>query len=239
MCIDKLFKLGFSEKEAQVYLMLFRLGPSHVSALAQRVDMKRVTVYGILDILTGRGLVNVVDTDLGRRYVPQDPSCLLEQLEEERTVLQRKVELAEECVRELESPFLATLSELKRVRFHEGLQAVKKALVECFLELTPLNALISADDSSSAGRCLAELLLERQEQDLTTIYRSAEAQLFSEGSLLVQEDTVGFLVQRGELELMVIRDPFYAQYVKQVLFSPYFSKKSVGATISRGTPVKG
>jgi predicted transcriptional regulator len=237
--IEKLSRLGFSEKEAHVYLMLFRMGPSPVSALAQRVNLKRVTVYTILDGLTSRGLVNVVDTDLGRRYVPQDASCLLEQLEEEKNALQRKVEMAEECVRELENPFFATVSELKRVRFHEGLQAVKKGLRDHFMGVSPLNGLVSVDDSSAAGFCLQEFREERDASGFLTIYQRVDLALFSEGSLLVQEDTVGFLAQRGTLELMIIRDPFYAHYVKQVLFSPYFSKKSVGATISMGTPVKG
>lgn len=215
------------------------MGPSPVSALAQRVNLKRVTVYAILDALASQGLVNVVDTDLGRRYVPQDPSCLLEKLEEEKNTLQRKVEMAEECVRELESPSFASVSELKRVRFHEGLQAVKKGLRDHFMGVSPLNGLVSVDDFSPAGQCLAELCEDRHALGLLTIYHYVNVELFSEGSLLVQEDTVGFLAQRGALELMVIRDPFYAHYVKQVLFSPYFSKKSVGATISMGAPVKG
>lgn len=237
--IEKLSRLGFSEKEAHVYLMLFRMGPSPVSALAQRVNLKRVTVYTILEGLTSRGLINVVDTDLGRRYVPQDPSCLLEKLEEEKNTLQRKVEVAEECVRELENPLFASVSELKRVRFHEGIQAVKKGLHDHFMGVFPLNALVSVDDSSLAGQCIEELREERQALGLLTIYQHVDVELFSEGTLLVQKDTVGFLAQRGALELMIIRDPFYAHYVKQVLFSPYFSKKSVGATISMGAPVKG
>lgn len=215
------------------------MGPSPVSALAQRVNLKRVTAYAILDALTARGLVNVVDTDQGRRYAPQDPSCLLEKLEEEKNTLQRKVEVAEECVRALENPIFASVSELKRVRFHEGILAVRKGLREHFLGAVPLNGLISVDDSSPTGQCLAELCEERHALGLLTIYQHVNVELFSEGSLLVQEDTVGFLAQRGALELMIIRDPFYAHYVKQVLFSPYFSKKSVGATISMGTPVKG
>lgn len=215
------------------------MGPSPVSALAQRVNLKRVTVYAILDALASRGLVNVVDTDQGRRYVPQDPSCLLEKLEEEKNTLQRKVEMAEECVRELESPSFASVPELKRVRFHEGIQAVKKGLHDHFLGTSPLNGLISVDDSSLAGLCLFELRTERLGLGSLTIYQHVDVELFSKGTLLVQEDTVGFLAQRGALELMIIRDPFYAHYVKQVLFSPYFSRKSVGATISMGAPVKG
>ncbi len=239
MCIDKLSRLGFSEKEAQVYLMLFRMGPSPVSVLAQRVNYKRVTVYTVLDSLVSRGIVNMVDTDSGRRYIPQDPSCLLEKLEEEKADLEHRVELAEECVRELERPHLVTSAEIKRVRFYEGLQAVQKGLEEHFGAGRGLNALLSGPGESAAVLNIEKLKKFREEKGLFTYFKKVEAHLFSGGSLLVQQDTVGFLTQRKVLELMVIHDPFYADYVKQILFLPYFSKKSVGASISTKLPVTG
>ncbi len=239
MCIDKLTQLGFSEKEAQVYLMLFRMGPSPVSALAQRVDLKRVTVYALLDALKTRGLVNTVDTDQGRRYVPQDPSCLMLKLEEEKNTLDRKMQMAEEYMKELESPIFSGVPELKRVHFHVGVTSVKKGLSEYFLTEAPLNALLPMRLTAETELCLAELHEERDKEGALTVFQRVNAKLFTGGILLVLEDTVGFMALRGDLELMIIRDPFYAQYVKRVLFSPYFSKNSVGASISKAAPVKG
>lgn len=221
------------------------MGPSPVSAVAQRVSLKRVTVYALLDALIARGLVTTVDTDSGRRYFPQDPSCLFERLEDEKLKLQEKWTLTEQCVKELEAPFFASVTELRRVRFHEGFLSVERALQEYFLNSAPLNGLIALTEDVEAKRVVEGLRAEREALGQLTVLEHVDAALFSGGSLLVQNDTVGFLGTRASLELMVIRDPFYAQYVKQVLFSPYFSKesspgkKSVGATISRRSPVKG
>lgn len=246
MCIDKLTRLGFTEKESQVYLMLFRMGPSPVSAVAQRVSLKRVTVYAILDALFSRGLVTAVDTDQGRRYIPQDPSCLVEKLEEEKTVLDSKMKVALQCVEELESPFRGFGLEPKRVLFYEGQGSVEKALLEEFIGLTPLHGLISSSHDSEVKGVLSDLIRLRKEKGRLTMFHEVQAPLFSGGSLLVQEETVGFLTHRESLELMIIRDPFYAQYVTQVLLAPYFptmpvtvSMKSVPAVISKGEPVKG
>lgn len=239
MCIEKLSRLGFTEKEALVYLMLFRMGPSPVSALAQRVQLKRVTVYALLDALESKGLVTVVETDQGRRYFPGEPSCILDRIEEEQRELQNKLKLAEECVQELELPLMGGFGTGNRVRFHRGELCVKKILGELFDPAIPMNGLLPESNPALLEQCLNVLTSVREKMNAVTVLKRVATDLSFAGVLLLQMDTVAFLAQRSELELMVIHDPFYAHYVRQVLFFPYFSKKSVGAMISKGAPVKG
>lgn len=108
----KLMELGLSEKEAKLYLLLLQLGNSPVSPLAKRAELKRVTVYSVLEVLVERGLVSFENRPEGRRYSAYDPECLFYLLEKEKAKLRFKMELTKECVQKLsnrqylESPVL-------------------------------------------------------------------------------------------------------------------------------------
>lgn len=239
MCIDKLTRLGFSEKEAQVYLTLFRIGPSPVGALAKRLGYKRATVYALLEALARRELVSSVDTDQGRRYVPQSPETLLDRFEAERTELQTKMEMAKDCVRELDKPANGNPGDVRRVKFHEGMQSVVKGLEEYFLSRGPLFALIAPVAFDELHHCLQGLFQERRSRRLTTFQEVIKNGPFSAGSLLVHGDSVAFLTHSEAPELTLIHDPIYARYVGEVLFTPYFGKSMGSSTKMKRSPVKG
>jgi sugar-specific transcriptional regulator TrmB len=52
MLTNTLQHLGYSEKEAKVYLALLELGTSPASTIARFIGENRVTVYSTLKILT-------------------------------------------------------------------------------------------------------------------------------------------------------------------------------------------
>lgn len=106
MFVENLIKLGLSEKEATVYLLLLGIGPSQVSSLAKRAMLKRVTAYSVLDSLCARGLVTFEPMKIGKRYIAYDPECLLNGLEQEKAQLKWRMELAKDCIQKLNSPFL-------------------------------------------------------------------------------------------------------------------------------------
>lgn len=98
---ENLTQLGLSEKEALLYLTLLRNGPSPVSLLAKRIGLKRVSLYPVLEALELRGLLAFEQTPVGRRYIPHDPVCLLDLLEQESADLKYRIDLAKKCVEEL------------------------------------------------------------------------------------------------------------------------------------------
>lgn len=55
--IDVFHHLGCSETQTKLYLQLLKLGPSIASMLSKRVGIKRVTVYGALEGMTQKGLI--------------------------------------------------------------------------------------------------------------------------------------------------------------------------------------
>ncbi len=55
---DLLVQLGFSQKEAEIFMALVQLGPSPVSSLARITKIKRTSVYDMLNALMERNLIN-------------------------------------------------------------------------------------------------------------------------------------------------------------------------------------
>lgn len=101
---DYLVRLGLSEKEAKLYLLLLRVGPSPVSPLAKRAKMKRVSVYYVLETLIDRGLIRYENQLGGRRYLAYNPECLLDFLEKEKAQLSCRLAIAKECIQKLNTP---------------------------------------------------------------------------------------------------------------------------------------
>ncbi len=60
MEIEKLKKLGLTEKEAVIYINALSLGTFSVSSIAQKTGIKRPTCYIILDELIKKNLVTRV-----------------------------------------------------------------------------------------------------------------------------------------------------------------------------------
>ncbi len=109
---------GFSEKEAKVYLTVLELGTSIASTIARRSEIKRVTVYTILDDLKRKGIANETTKDEVKYYSVISPDILLKQLEQKYESFKKKV------------PELLALAEKfgnkPKVRFFEGKEWIKK-----------------------------------------------------------------------------------------------------------------
>ncbi len=69
--------LGFSEKEAKVYLVALGLGECHVSDIATYMKLPRTSVQIILDRLHKKGLMNFYIICRYKYWVAEDPKRLL------------------------------------------------------------------------------------------------------------------------------------------------------------------
>ena len=76
MDISFLKKLGFSDKEATVYVALLRLGPSSVRKLAEMSGLNRGVVYEALKWLQEQGLVGFYEKESKQYFVAEDPEKL-------------------------------------------------------------------------------------------------------------------------------------------------------------------
>ncbi len=74
--IEALLGIGLSENEARVYLGSLSLGPATVLKIASTAEVKRTTVYPVIDSLKHKGLMRTVPRGLKRLFVAEDPGKL-------------------------------------------------------------------------------------------------------------------------------------------------------------------
>ena len=74
---------GLTENEAEVYLILLRLGSASASDILAKTDIHRINLYDILERLQEKGLVSYVIMGKRKHYEATDPKKILE-IEEER-----------------------------------------------------------------------------------------------------------------------------------------------------------
>lgn len=236
MFLENLVKLGFTEKEARVYLMLFRIGPSPVSSLAKRVGMKRVTVYSVLESLLARGVVTYEHGADGRKYIPHDPECLLEELNREKATLQMKLTVAKDCIIELNKSSFATLDR-SNVIFYKGQDGIIKGFFNFlsknkFIGLLLLKEmpefLLSFLNSLNGYNGINVFLVLSKEishfsKDFGHHFELCTSDLCKANhhALFVQDDNVFFLHLSPFPQLIVITDRGYSEYVKDVLMAPF------------------
>ena len=73
----ELRKIGLSEKEARIYLVLLELGNIPIQEIAQKVNLSRPTVYRILDDLQEKGLITKEKKKQVRYVAANSPDELL------------------------------------------------------------------------------------------------------------------------------------------------------------------
>src|SRR3990172_9078574 len=117
--ISLLEKLGFSEKEAKVYLAALELAEDSVQNIAKKAGINRATTYVILEKLMGFGLVSTYEKAKKTHFIAENPQELLNIIKEEELALrQREKEIKDNLSQ------LVAIYNLKQgkpiVRFFEG-----------------------------------------------------------------------------------------------------------------------
>lgn len=118
-----LINLGFSTKEAGVYLALLELGKRTVTPIARNANINRTTVYDILDSLVAKGLVSVSGKEPLQEYVAESPEKILSLMENQIKKDQASLQQAQSLVPQLKS--MHNISDTK-VRFYEGRQGMEQ-----------------------------------------------------------------------------------------------------------------
>ncbi len=118
----ELTSYGFDEKEAKVYLALMQLGKDTAFNIARRTELKRSTVYVVLEHLIAKGMVGTEKTRKSLLYFASHPKKLLTQLENKKKNL-------EDTMPSLLALYNA-MPEKPSVQIYEGLNALKQLYVD-------------------------------------------------------------------------------------------------------------
>lgn len=87
-CQKVLEKLGYSRKEARVYLMTLKLGEAHISIIADKLHMPRSTVQVIADRLRKDGLMSFYLMRRHKYWLAEDPTKILARLKEREQLVE-------------------------------------------------------------------------------------------------------------------------------------------------------
>lgn len=127
-------RLNCSETQSKVYQMLLETGPSIASILAKRAALKRVTVYGALEGLVQKGLVETYKKNNVSYYQAANPEIIANildmQLEEELRFNKRVHKTIEELKAKQEKHSKHIIEVKNVLRYYEGEEAVKTLIQE-------------------------------------------------------------------------------------------------------------
>lgn len=119
MLAKNLEKLGFTEKEANLYVAALELGEANIQQLAKKSGVKRTTAYDIIESLKKRGLITQTTKGKKTLYMASDPRKIESTLEEQRAM-----------VKHVMPDLLAIANSIgskPKVSFFEGSEGIKEA----------------------------------------------------------------------------------------------------------------
>ncbi len=149
MILEKLKKIGFSEKEALVYTHLIRLGAQPASTIAKRAEINRTTTYDIIETLTKRGLVSSTKKGGATYFRALPPKELINYLEREKIEHTKKLEKQQKEMEEL-LPALMSLenpeSTKPKVTFYEGEKGMRQAYEDTLTSSEDILAYANVED---------------------------------------------------------------------------------------------
>lgn len=121
---------GLDENEIKVYLTMLNTGHSSILKVSKYSEIKRSTVYTIVEKLIEKGLVRISVVEKKKRYLLEDPEKIIKIMEERKSRLEDIVpELKEKYGENNEKPIIS---------FYEGKDGVRqiyKKIFKCKTEM--------------------------------------------------------------------------------------------------------
>lgn len=84
-------QIGLSKGEAEIYLILLRIGEATASEIAKHTKIARPNVYDYLNKLKSKGLVSFISKKNKIYYTPASPEKILDYLDEKRDLIKQKL----------------------------------------------------------------------------------------------------------------------------------------------------
>lgn len=149
MILETLEKIGFSDKEAKVYMQLIRLGPQPVSVISEKAEINRTTTYDVIGELTKRGLISSIQKAGITYFKALDPKELLNYLEREKVEHVKELEKQQKEIQAI-LPALISLenpeSTKPKVAFYEGEKGLRQAYEDTLTSSETILAYANVED---------------------------------------------------------------------------------------------
>ncbi|MEI8223970.1 MAG: helix-turn-helix domain-containing protein [bacterium] len=127
--IEVLNDIGLSENEARVYLACLGVGPTTAINIARMTEIKRPTVYTIIDSLKARGLMSIEVRGFKKKFVAERPEKLEEVLELKKSKFKKLL------------PELQALQNAQDdggfIKYFEGMEGIKSIYESMIRDIKP------------------------------------------------------------------------------------------------------
>ncbi len=133
---EELKKLGLTEEEVNIYLLLLQKGPLKVTRISKELSVARTTIYRFVTSLHEKGIISEIIQDYVKIYTPIAPENLPE-------ILRNRIAEIESIVPKLQKIYSKPLekTEVFVFRGKEGIKAVMNEIIKeakpytCFGEI--------------------------------------------------------------------------------------------------------
>jgi sugar-specific transcriptional regulator TrmB len=120
MLINTLKQIGFNEKQAKIYLASLELGETTIKEIAKKAEIKRTTIYDLLDEMLENGLIKQTIKGTRKKLIAASPKEL-------QIIIQKREALLSQIM-----PTLTSMSNVEKIRpkirFYEG----REGLIEVY-----------------------------------------------------------------------------------------------------------
>lgn len=167
MLESQLQQLGFTEKEAQVYLALLQIGTNAVTVIARKANQTRTTTYAVLESLRKKGFVHYFEKNKSRYYSAERPEIIL-------TLLDRKIRetnIQRKKMENLMPEFRALIDQssiIPQVHYFEGLDGIKKIYQDTLQAQEKLSYSCAPDVKGELREFLDAYIKQRLKKGIST-----------------------------------------------------------------------
>jgi len=144
----ELIELGFSKREAKVYLALLELGSSTATEIARKAAINRTTSYDILESLTSEGLVHLIGETKIQKYAAESPERVIKALEGKIRKTEDQLKMARMLLPQLLSIY--STKEKPKVKYFEGIEGMKEAFEDTLTAEKEILAFAVGEDMNKA-----------------------------------------------------------------------------------------
>jgi len=202
--------IGFSDREAQLYLAGLKLGTAPASAYAKATGLNRVTAYNELEIMSDRDIFMVSEQAASKCYTPISIDAVAAQFE--TNVNQFKNALP--ILRSLQSDNIAQPS----VRLLEGLDSVEATLRQILDSTSEVHAVFHDQNDITWGTILAQWHQRRIREAIPICILSDNSSNYG----LIQEQLQETRKMNDELQSeLIISDDIVLMLYRPENSSPY------------------
>ena len=139
-----LTKIGLSENESKVFLVLLQLGRGSVTEITRKAGLNRTTGYDILDNLVTKGLASISGKEPKQEYIAESPDKIIFLLEKEINEKSDQLRKIKNILPEIKS--LHNVAGRPKVRFYEGVQGLKDVYEDTLTSHEEIRAYATYDD---------------------------------------------------------------------------------------------